>query len=106
MLDKRQFQRRAVDAAAQVATPAGDAWQAVRLLDISESGAAFAFAERAIVDTVRRFEIRLPDSPEPIRVDAKIVNRSPLAAGFRVGVAFVSIGAADAARIRHFVAAH
>jgi hypothetical protein len=103
MKEQRQDIRKELVASALISDATGNHWFPVTLLDISISGAAVATAERIIVDTTRSFNITLPDSPNPVLLSAKIVNRSPAGAMFRVGIKFLKIDPAAVALIQKYV---
>jgi hypothetical protein len=103
-MEQRAYVRRLLDAEGTMANALGNAWSQIRILDISRMGIAFATDELLIVNTSRAMSLRLPDSSEPIKFIAKIVNRSPRTdIGFRVGANFVKIDANDIALIEQYV---
>ncbi len=105
MHEQRQHQRRDLIASASIANPAGNAWSAVGMLDISISGASFKTTERVIVDTLRLFNFTLPENPLEIHATVKIVNRAASGDAFRVGITFVKIDPASVELITRYVQA-
>ncbi len=105
MKEQRQHIRKELVASALIANATGNDWKPVTLLDISIGGAAFSTAERVIVDTMRLVNITLPNQDKPIPLSAKIVNRSPMGATFRVGVKFFNPDPAAIEQIRHYIEA-
>ena len=74
-----------------------------RSANLSEGG---IFLEKTIphaVGTQVTLQFSLPDAPEPLRVRGEIVNASAADAELGMGLKFVDLPAAAAARIRRFI---
>jgi hypothetical protein len=109
--ERRQHQRKLVDANAQIADLMGRSWMAIHLLDISQSGIAFVTDEEVAIDDIRTIEFSLPGSPDRVRCEVRVANmlvnrldeENAAPGKYRVGAAFERIDARDVASIERFV---
>jgi hypothetical protein len=108
--EKRQYQRKLLQADAQIADLMMRSWTPIRLIDISAGGVAFATAESVAIDDIRTIEFSLPGCPARIRCEIKVANmlvnrlQEDLALGkYRIGATFDRIEASDVASIEQFV---
>ncbi|MBN1774632.1 MAG: PilZ domain-containing protein [Deltaproteobacteria bacterium] len=104
--ERRRRTRARLEVEAREVVPRGEA--PVQARDISELGIRYeqsAFAPRMDGDQVL-LQFHLPGDPEPIEVEAMIADERCLARTSETRATFLWPRAADARRIREYVAAH
>lgn len=83
----------------------GQAWAAIKMLDISQGGFAFISMEKIAIDASRAFRFHLPGSSRLMHVEGRITHCIEMHAppGYRLGVQFNKIDVADLAMIEWLI---